>query len=518
MKRLLAFFTCLSAFSAYAQDRIENFETKRVDIFKNGSAFFMLDGWLKLSKGEGIVRPVPECSFGTLWMAALDKNVQISEIRSTDLWDVKTRSAASVSEILKANLGKTIVWTRIGEAKQTAAGTLQDVLGTDDRLVAILKSGPDVVVLPVSSYYDQLAFAEGYQNLTRDSIRTKALTVRTTSSQGEAAIRMVYFRSGIGWTPAYRVELLDDKKAQVVLSATVVNDAQDIVNGQINLVVGYPHFLYTNTQSPLSSSQSFYEFLQSLSGGEYQPYRSVTALANQSMYLGAEEITVADYGNVAAVEGKAEEDLFFYDLKNVTLKKGERAQLSLFSAAVPYEHVFEVRLPNAMNESSYEPREKTPYEVWHSVKLENTTSVPWTTGSGFTVQNDKPLGQDILRYTAVKSSVNLKITQSPDIHVTDSEKEVDRKQDAHKKDGYYYDLVSVEGEITVHNYKEKDVVLTVSRPVTGKFLSGTPQPRVVPKTKIGKPVNPESEVTWDVPVKAGKELVLTYRYEAYLRH
>lgn len=492
-------------------------EIKSVDIFKDGSAFFVHEGRLKVHDGRAVLSPVPDAAFGTLWIAATDGS-PIEEILTLTNREVTRRTNRTMQEMLKANVGRRIIWNRNAESKPTLSGVLQDLVGAEDRMIAILKSGPQTYALPVSAYYDYIEFPDGFNAETSDTTEKKSLSIRTAGSKSEIPLQMVYFQSSFGWTPSYRIELLDDKKAQIVLAATVVNDAQDVAKASVNLVVGFPRFLYANVPTPLTLQQSWSEFMQSLYGYEsdYSSRRYQSVMANQSMSYGLSEISAADYGGFTAKPGKAEEDLFFYSIPNFSLKKGERGQYNLFSAVVPYRHIFEVQLDNGLS-SAGTNQNKEPYEVWHSIRLENTSKNPWTTGSAMTIQNTKPLGQDILKYTPIGSSIPVKITQAPDIQVTDEEKETARKEDARKKGGYYYDLVTIDGEITVANRKDKDITLTVTRPVTGRIVTVGTNAKVTTQATISSAVNPENLVVWEVPVKARGEVKIDYRYEAYLQ-
>lgn len=489
---------------------------RSVDIFKDGNAFFIHEGKVRLNSGEASLKPVPWAAFGTFWLAPLESGVQLEDIRTRSEREVRKRRHGGVLDVLKANLGRKMIWSRHADNTPPLSGILQEVTGTEDRMVAILKSGTQTHVLSVSAYSDHLEFPDGYHGETTDTVDVASLAVRTNSSKPEIGLQMVYFQSQLGWTPSYRIELVDDRKAQIVLAATVVNDAQDIDDARVNLVVGFPRFLYGHVRSPLTFQQSWTEFMQALSGSEYgysgRRYQSV--MANQSIAYGLGEISAADYGGFEAREGKSEEDLFFYAIPKLALKKGQRGQYNLFSATVPYRHIFEVSLPNGLT-AGYD-QNKEPAEVWHSVRLENTSRNPWTTGSAMTLQNGKPLGQDVLKYTPVGSSMNVKITQSPDIQVTDEEKETDRKEDVKKKDGYYYDLVTINGEVTIANRKDKDIMLSVTRPITGKVLSSG-QAKVTTQARISSAVNAENVAVWEVSVKAGGEARIAYTYETYLR-
>lgn len=487
-----------------------------VDVFKNGTGFFTVEGTLPILQGVAVLDHVPESVFGTFWVASRDKNVRVESVRAVYQVRASKKDAQSFYDALTANIGKRIIWHFQDEKQGTISGILQSVQGRDDRsMVTIKTAGPTHVL--AASWYSWAEFPDAYVSQLPDTTRTAALEIRASGVKNELNLHMVYFQHGIGWIPSYRVDLIDDKNAQIVLSASLVNDAQDLTHTNLNFVVGYPNFMYQNTPTPLSLHRGLDEFMSQASRQENYPTYQRSMLANQMM-MGESEMIAddPDYSSFRPLEGTSNEDLFFYRLDDVTLKKGERAQYSIFSATVPYSHIYEVDLPKALNQYDYEKKD-TPHKVWHSVRLENKTTHPWTTGSGMTLQGGKALGQDIVYYTPPKNSVNLKITTSPDIIVKDEEKEVDRKESIKQKDGHYYDLLTIEGEVMVSNAKSKDIRLIVTRPVSGKILSISDEADVKQSATLRTPINPENSIKWDVAIKSQETKKLTYRYDIYLR-
>lgn len=520
MKKLWILFLFLHTLKSAAQVADGSLPITKMDVFKNGSAFIVSEGKVRLTQGIGILQGIPDAAFGTLWIAPMEKGIQIDELKAFQEKRIVKKNTESLTEILKANIGKKIIWYRSTDKTFSVTGVLESVIGNEDKTLIVVRNGNQTVSAQISSYYDHFEFPETFNNRLDDTLRTVSLQMTTNAAQSDASFQMVYFQSGIGWTPSYRIELTDEKTAQVVLSASLINDVQNLVNTKISLVVGFPHFKYGDILSPLTMKQSLNQFLQSLNGSDYGYARGFSnALANQSvMYERAMDLpSETSYGSFKSLEGTAEEDLFFYDLPKVTLRKGERGQYNIFSAGVPYAHIFEVNLPNALNNDGYAVEKKEPYQVWHSIKLENKSTQPWTTGSAITFQNGKPLGQDMLRYTPVKSFATVKITQSPDIRVTDEEKETARKEEVRKKDGYYYDLVTISGEIVINNYKNKNARVIVTRPVTGKILSADEKPKIIQPAMMRNALNMENNVEWEVNVKTGEEKKIHYTYEIYLR-
>ncbi|MBI4645477.1 MAG: hypothetical protein HY738_02505 [Bacteroidia bacterium] len=228
-------------------------------------------------------------------------------------------------------------------------------------------------------------------------------------------------------------------------------------------------------------------------------------------------------------EGGSREDLYFYKCSNIFLKKGERASYELLSAKLLYEHVYEVTLPqNTLNYSYYySDRDKdagTTNKVWHSIKLNNNTQMPWTTGTAMVVKyengTNKPVSQDILKYSPVKSETYLKITISPDISVKDTDKEKNRMEKAKKRNSNYYDQLTIEGSIQIKNYKDKPVKLTINRDIYGELIKSDINWSF---TKVLNDnyyyynnINPLNNVKWELELNGGEEKEVIYSYTLYI--
>lgn len=230
--------------------------------------------------------------------------------------------------------------------------------------------------------------------------------------------------------------------------------------------------------------------------------------------------------SIQELQGAQEEDLFLYSRKNVTLARGERATYNVFSDTVHYEHIYEWNLedqprvdgfgipqniPNSASDRS------TKDDIWHALRLKNTTKFPWTSAPTMVISGTKPLSQDTLPYTPKDATSTLKLTVATDIRATHEENEVERQKDAQRRRNYNYDQVTIEGTLTVKNYKTKDVRLSISDKVRGTIESQTDDGKA---TKLAEAIavdNPLSRLTWEVDLKAGEEIIIKYRYKVWLR-
>jgi hypothetical protein len=254
---------------------------------------------------------------------------------------------------------------------------------------------------------------------------------------------------------------------------------------------------------------------QAAAFGGYAGYGVLDALAGPAGPM-------PEYG--AAAVGRVAEDLFLYPLENITLAKGDRAYYPLFTETVPYEEIYQWQIPDYINEQDQYGRQsdgreqpEQPEVVWHSLKLTNSTKVPWTTAPAETVKDDQILGQDTLPYTPPTAEGTLRITQALGVKAEQTELEVSRQRGAVEYYGYQYDRVTVEGRLRVRNYLDKQVSLEIVKILSGEVKKMSPEAKVQQLARGLKRMNPMASLTWTVEFKPGAERELTYVYEALIR-
>jgi hypothetical protein len=225
------------------------------------------------------------------------------------------------------------------------------------------------------------------------------------------------------------------------------------------------------------------------------------------------------------IMGEASEDLYFYPVKNLTLKKGERSYNDLFTNAVEYEHIYTWEVPDFINEESgysvdRSGKKTPPQVVWHALKVTNKSGLPWTTGPASTLKAGRVLGQSMLAYTPNNATTEVRITQVASINAEQSESEADRKRNAARFYGSDYDLVTVKGELQLTNYLDKPMTVKITKTLSGEVIA-TEGKSVVTKLARGlRKVNPQSQVVWNVDVPPGKDnaVCVKYTYTVYVHN
>jgi hypothetical protein len=195
----------------------------------------------------------------------------------------------------------------------------------------------------------------------------------------------------------------------------------------------------------------------------------------------------------------------------------------VFSESVSYEHIYEWNLEDQLrvdgfgNPQNNASDRSTKDNIWHSLRLKNSTKFPWTSAPTMVISGTKPLSQDTVPYTPRGATSSLKLTIATDIRASHEENEAERQVNAQRRHNYNYDQVTVEGKLKIKNYKSKDVKLTISNRVRGTVESQTDDGK---NEKLAEAIavdNPLSRLTWEVTLKAGEERIIKYRYKVWLR-
>jgi len=487
-------------------------------VFKNGLGFFIREGTGDLRNGWAVTEEVPAAALGSLWITSLELGSPVEETVSTIVEAEKAAPAGNLDALLSANVGKKVILTANNQTLEgvvkSAPGTVIILATLEGREIALNKGAVSKVEFPGDHALDVMAKSQA-----------KRMKFKLAGRGTKARLMVSYLQKGVTWQPSYLVNIEDPKKARLTMKATLVNDAEDLDGVDAYFVVGFPNFRFADVRSPMALDQALGQFLTELGRAEAKDEALGRAASVMSQRMAPlQEAASLDYGlsGLPDVAGASEEDLFLYGKKGLALKKGERAEYPIFSHEVDYKHVYEWKVPDTLNvdpsgyQQSGQRQTEIAEQVWHAVKLTNATEFPWTTAPAFAVSGWKPLAQDVLDYTPRGTSTNLKLTVATDIKVNKREEEAARQRDVRIRSSNY-DLVTVKGELDIRNAKTKDVTVEIRKRLTGEVLETSHGGQVTKSAEGLRGVNSNALVSWEIPVKAGEEIKVTYSYKVYIR-
>jgi hypothetical protein len=236
---------------------------------------------------------------------------------------------------------------------------------------------------------DQHSLAVSIDGVTRLQLLNVPLRVHVTEhgneAAGETTLGVAYLRKGMMWIPEYTLQILDDESAELTLRGTLINEAEDLVHCDVQFVVGVPHFAHSDLLSPLAVGRTLRAMGASIPRVDVPPQvmsqmMNRAAVASNSMtsspwnaqgdpIAAPDAMEGGELGDLLrqlpSLESAAAGDYAVYTKKDLTVRQGERASVTLFTQKIRYRHRYRWEMPGA---------------VEHLLLLENKSSIPWTTG------------------------------------------------------------------------------------------------------------------------------------------
>ncbi|OQA02717.1 MAG: hypothetical protein BWY69_00901 [Planctomycetes bacterium ADurb.Bin401] len=530
----------VSSLHAVTQSKVQ-----QVALFKNGLGFFISQLECPDQKVFA-VEQMPAPSLGTFWVS-YPQNAKLETIVAKDVFSEKPTQAISIPELLQANIGQEVILFLEGKEDSPIQGVISYFAENREppKNIAYPRYeayNPFPPVQPAALMIVQTETGEMALNpaqvrqvkftgsdIKRDfGKKEKAVQLEFTMAQNSPGeqLTLSYLAKGITWTPSYIIDITDPDKASISAKAMIVNEICDLNNVTLQLITGYPNLKFADIISPIAKKETLQQFIQALGRDEKESImRGALAgnmMQNTAMYeMKSDLAKPVDYGTIQ--QGAIAEDLFLYPRENINIAKGQVAYLPLFTESVDYNHIYEWKIPDYVNADEryyYDNRQQKaePVEtVWHCLRLENSTKIPWTTASAEITKDGFIIGQDILNYTPSTTKTTLKITQAANIKAEQLELETARKLDASQLYGNHYDLVTITGKLSIANHQEKAVTVEITKTISGDVQSSEPNAAIKSLARGLNRMNPVRNLTWTIELAPGESKQLDYVYDVYVR-
>jgi hypothetical protein len=207
-------------------------------------------------------------------------------------------------------------------------------------------------------------------------------------------------------------------------------------------------------------------------------------------------------GNLPQMEGPGGADFTVYSKKDLTVRRGEKAIVTLFVKQIKYSHIY---------------RWSPPEPLQHSLVLTNDTDTAWTTGPCLALSQGNPLSEDLLKYVPKGGSGELPVTTAINVAQEQKETEVDRKLKAHEPaNGFWVDLVTLQGDLKVRNFEKKRIEVVIEARVPGKPLEASDGGALSVDTSKLQLLDRVGSIRWKMALEPGETKAVTYRYERYV--
>lgn len=501
MKRTIQLFfvvLLISSATAFGEEEKKNPflwrpETKSVAVFKNGLAFYVREGKTQLRDGWCVSEHIPPAAFGTLAIYSNTEGKVVDVVGSGpgEIFEFDDRDRPKDLETkrkhleLSLNLRVELKYIAKGDPKSASGEIIQ--VGTE---FVILDNGTNNFAVPIKDITRMQALGlplrlhlsdneiEDLSLKNPEGEKNKKLAeVKKVGNDEEISVGMAYLtKGGITWVPEYTLKMIDDENGELILRGTVINEGEDLIHADVHLVVGVPHFVHSDMMAPISVGQAIRTIGTALANNLHGIPRQVMSQSamGQSAFLtntarqytpdvieeqisgtvGTENLQRI-VGNLPQLDTTSGSDYTVYTREDMTLRRGEKAIVTLFTKKVKFSHLYKWEIPG---------------QVHHRLVLPNDTETPWTTGPCLVLSPERqPLSEDILNYTAKGGRCELPITAAINMATVKSEKEIARKTKAYSPDNNhtYYDLVTLEGTLKLQSFEKRTVEVVVDATVPG---------------------------------------------------
>lgn len=420
-----------------------------------------------------------------------------------------------------------------GKVDQTAKARIEGI--PDSMVLGSFWIVPERASLKHAIAKQQIILRQGRQ----ETEKSLELQFGPETAGQEITATLYYFAPGIRWIPTYRIALADKLKADIRMQAEILNEAEDLNDAGIDLVVGVPNFRFKDVVSPMSLEAALRNMLRQAAPQLMTQSMSNTLMSQRVGDLRGQTPEAAGPSAPSPalppeLTGEQTHDLFVYNIGRFGLRAGERAAIPVISATVPFRHLYtwDVRLTRSDTEALPEnvrrpsPIKLLKNDIWHQIELTNTTDAPWTTGAGMIVDGNLPIAQELLTYTSRGSKAQIPLTVAVDIRGTYEELETARELQGMRFDNHDYARISKRGTLRVTNYKDESADLAIKCDfggnATGASDKGTIsvgdfEPGDWTETRGAGVMNGHSTIRWDLVLKPKETKEVTCDYFYFVR-
>jgi hypothetical protein len=507
MKQLISLMALLvAAGTAQAQKTVQALQPVRLSVFKNGT-FFVKEAATVNVTGKTFYIPAPKRALtGTYWLSVNKEAGLESIVIKTDTFR-KEQQARSIYDFMRANVGKDISLYRHienGTSPKISGRLLHfDAAGNWAKLRTEDKK---LLIFSADGFDELLVDAGAAESFMTDSIAeiARVTLINTLSSTVASTISL---QKGIMWFPSYQLRIINDKEARLEMKATLVNNSDDYLNTPVDIIIGNPEMFFGDQLDPACISYLFgRSTVRSIDN-----FQQVTtnAVQNGSIVKVYDNFDLGDAYKV----GEQFEDLYFYKLGTLSLEKDARVIVPVLTTTVAYKDVYAADL----DLSSTRANEKNPLEAWHSYRIVNSTTAPFTAGAMLVMNAaEQPIAQSLLQYTPVKGNNEVRLSRALNIQLKNEEEEVKREKGQVSNLGNSgYDKVTYKGSINIINFHDKKITIRISKNIDGISLKVSDSGKIRVTGDGGDDDETISNLQWEVEVDARGKKQLSYEYFTY---
>lgn len=349
----------------------------------------------------------------------------------------------------------------------------------------------------------------------------------------KAPFAVQYLTEGAAWTPAYRLDLADEKKGRVTMTADIHNAIMDWKDVEVALISGFPNLLYAGVPSLMGWGMNFELYRNAINAAENaDPWnlgasRMRNGVMSQSVMMNYAPPSDAGISPAAyaVTENGAGADVHRRPIGKLSLAKGSTCTVPLGTAESEIKRIVDWDVVDTRDEYGRTRRNENEKEgpiLWDAVRFTNPFTFPMTTAPIEVTEAGQILGQAKSTWTNPGDTTLVRITKALSVKGSYSEegdgktissklgsKELERF-DYHDR---HYRKEVVTGSFIVQNFRKVPASVVIKKTISGEIVECSIEPK---KNQALPPrdwrVNLERVLTWEFDLQPGekREFKLVY--------
>ncbi|HEX7260958.1 MAG TPA: hypothetical protein VF258_04030 [Luteolibacter sp.] len=344
--------------------------------------------------------------------------------------------------------------------------------------------------------------------------------VRKTPANG-GVVRVSWLTKGLAWMPAYQVDLSNPSKLRIRQNAVVKNESDDLADTEIQLISGFPNVRFGAVDSPLWQGTTMAAFFQQLNQSSYSQNSQLrSAVTQNAISFNGGPANGSSSMPDSPEKGSGSNDIHYESIGRHTLKAGDSLSVDIATATSAYERVVEWVVTDERDiYGCYRRRDETVRDdmPWDAVRFVNPFKFPMTTAAALVTEGGKFRGQSQSDWVNPGQRACLRITRALSVQTEAGEIEEEGQRESLNIAGSRYRRTVVKGRLMVRNFRGKEATMAIRVEFSGKLIEAEGKPDSKLRAEGVYSVNPRRQLDWTIPLAAGQEKELTYRYEVLVR-
>ncbi len=504
----LVAMTCATAMA-------QSLPVKKVSIFKNGTAMVVHEGSAPVTDGRAIL-PVPSHAiYGSYFLGTGKDNVIKNIVIKNDTIK-KQEKATAIWQLIAGNVGKkvTLNIAPAGKIDRAVSGKILSY-NQQSGLVRLQSDNNKVEVINSADIYLAEFAEEEKQTYLADSIQ-RSLVITPGNTAASMNLQEIYLETDMNWMPSYFMILKDEKSARLEMKATIENFADPLADAETELIVGSPQMTNSGKPDPMTYDYQTNGNISAIGYGGTNAYSYMNVQAKTLSFAAPASDAFSQEWSTA---GEKNNDLYIYKIGKISLGKNSKGIYPIFAGSIEYKDKYEGVIEDRSNfaETRAANNDETPIDVFHSLEIKNTATVPLTTAP-ITIVNEKEqfMAQNQIDYTPAGATSNIRLSRAIDIVMKNTEEETSRTDNAKKVGKQYYSSVKIKGSISLENFQNKEVTVAVTKNANGDVSVASDGGKIT-RQKSYSTLNPFTQIKWDVKLASNQKKVITYEYEVFFQ-